>query len=99
LSELALGTGAAAVIWNAIAFVISICLVVAVFNISGAAQRTARDMAQANARIAAIMQHLGVAEAAYAPPCRVCARRGNIVAVQRNPRGVLQCPACGAERK
>lgn len=99
MSDLAVGAGVATVIWNVIVFIISICLVVAVFNISGATQRTARDMAQANARIAAIMRHLGIDEGAYEPPCRICAKRGKIVALQRNPRGVLQCPACGAERK
>ena len=99
MSDAAMGLGLITVLWNIFLFILSICLIVAVFNISGATQRSARELARANLRISMITHHLNIREDDFQPPCAQCLKRGKEVKLERVDARTLRCPECRGTRR
>lgn len=87
------------VVSGGIGIILYICVLVAVFQMSGATQAAAQSLATIQQMLAAGLQHQGVDTSSLHPPCRRCARKGKVTQLRRNAEDQLQCPECGAVRK
>ena len=104
--------GAVGMIFSVLYLILAICIIAAIFNISGATQRTAKATQAAEHHLKSLsykmtlaLKHVNVevpddasALEEMEPPCKQCLKKGAVVQLERKGN-VLKCPACGATRK